>query len=111
MVLLHLVILNSIQRFLFGADLLSGPIFHVKVFLKFTMKERKSYGQLMSYYTHQNEDDRSPELGVNRHSIATGLSPTPIAARESHIKHQMTLREDAYTDIHDFTYVTLTGVE
>lgn len=50
-----------------------------------------------------NEDDRSPELGVNRHSIATGLSPTPIAARESHIKHQMTLREDAYTDIHDFT--------
>lgn len=50
-----------------------------------------------------NDEDRSPELRVNRHSIAAGLSPTPIAARESHIKYQMTLREDAYTDIHEFT--------
>ncbi|XP_063845659.1 inositol polyphosphate 5-phosphatase OCRL-like isoform X4 [Scylla paramamosain] len=50
-----------------------------------------------------NEDDKSPELGVNRHSIATGLSPTPIAARESHIKHHMILREDSYTDINEFS--------
>ncbi|XP_068249219.1 inositol polyphosphate 5-phosphatase OCRL isoform X1 [Palaemon carinicauda] len=50
----------------------------------------------------QGESERSPELGVNRHSIATGISPTPIAARESHIRHQMALREDSYTDIHEF---------
>ncbi|XP_047482495.1 inositol polyphosphate 5-phosphatase OCRL-like isoform X2 [Penaeus chinensis] len=50
---------------------------------------------------HDNE--KSPDLGVNRHSIAAGLSPTPIAARESHIRHQMTLREDSYTNIHNFT--------
>ncbi|XP_071521697.1 inositol polyphosphate 5-phosphatase OCRL [Panulirus ornatus] len=50
-----------------------------------------------------HENERSPDLGVNRHSIATGLSPTPIAARESHIRHQMALREDSYTDIHEFT--------
>lgn len=48
------------------------------------------------------EKEKSPELGVNRHSIATGISPTPIAARESHIRHQMALREDSYTDIHEF---------
>lgn len=59
----------------------------------------------MHFNTTQNDDDRSPELGVNRHSIAAGLSPTPIAARESHIKYQMTQREDAYTDLHEFTYV------
>lgn len=50
-----------------------------------------------------HHDEKSPDLGVNRHSIATGLSPTPIAARESHIRHQMTLREDSYTNIHNFT--------
>ncbi|KAK4295648.1 hypothetical protein Pmani_031812 [Petrolisthes manimaculis] len=49
------------------------------------------------------ENERSPDLGVNRHSIATGLSPTPIAARESHIRYQMAMREDAYTDIQEFT--------
>lgn len=64
----------------------------------------------MSFHTHQNDDDKSPELGVNRHNIAAGLSPTPIAARERHIKHHMTLKEDAYTDINDFTYVTSAGV-
>lgn len=53
----------------------------------------------------QTENERSPDLGVNRHNIATGLSPTPIAARESHIRYQMAMREDAYTDIHEFTYV------
>ncbi|KAK7080496.1 hypothetical protein SK128_017628 [Halocaridina rubra] len=52
----------------------------------------------------QGETERSPELGVNRHGIATGISPTPIAARESHIRHQMALREDSYTDIHDFVF-------
>ncbi|XP_045610419.1 inositol polyphosphate 5-phosphatase OCRL isoform X2 [Procambarus clarkii] len=50
-----------------------------------------------------HDGDRSPDLGVNRHNIAKGISPTPIAARESHIRHQMALREDSYTDIHNFT--------
>ncbi|KAG7153258.1 Inositol polyphosphate 5-phosphatase OCRL-like, partial [Homarus americanus] len=50
-----------------------------------------------------HDSERSPDLGVNRHNIATGISPTPIAARESHIRHQMALREDSYTDIHNFT--------
>ena len=37
-------------------------------------------------------------MGVDRQSIAMGVSPTPIAARERHIKHQMAIREDDYTD-------------
>ncbi|CAL4061657.1 unnamed protein product, partial [Meganyctiphanes norvegica] len=50
-----------------------------------------------------HEFERSPDMNVNRQNIAKGLSPTPIAARESHIRHQMALREDSYTDINDFT--------
>nr|XP_053649458.1 inositol polyphosphate 5-phosphatase OCRL-like isoform X2 [Cherax quadricarinatus] len=50
-----------------------------------------------------HDSDKSPDLGVNRHNIAQGISPTPIAARESHIRHQMALREDSYTDIQNFT--------
>ena len=46
---------------------------------------------------NSNDLEKSPEL--NRQGIAMGVSPTPIAARERHIKHQMALREDSYTDI------------
>ncbi|XP_076049020.1 type II inositol 1,4,5-trisphosphate 5-phosphatase-like isoform X2 [Oratosquilla oratoria] len=51
----------------------------------------------------EHENDPFPDVGVNRQNIAHGLSPTPIAARESHIRHQMALREDAYTNVHKFT--------
>lgn len=50
-----------------------------------------------------HEFEKSPDMNVNRHNIAKGLSPTPIAARESHIRHQMALREDSYTDLSEFT--------
>ena len=88
------------QRFFSGTNLSLGLAFEGEMFL---LWYKATLDHLASSHVHQNDEDKSPELGVNRHSIATGLSPTPIAARESHIKHQMTLREDSYTDINDFT--------
>ena len=44
----------------------------------------------------------SPDTSLNRQDIATG-GMTPIAARESVVKYQMSTKEDQFTEIQHFT--------
>ena len=46
-------------------------------------------------------DDESPEQSLNRQDIAMGV--TPIAARESVIKYQMSMKEEHFTHLESFT--------
>ena len=47
------------------------------------------------------QDDESPEQSLNRQDIAMGV--TPIAARESVIKYQMSMKEEHFTHLESFT--------
>lgn len=47
------------------------------------------------------QDDESPEQSLNRQDIAMGV--TPIAARESVIKYQMSMKEEHFTHLENFT--------
>ncbi len=46
-------------------------------------------------------DDESPESSLNRQDIAMGV--TPIAARESVVKYQMSMKEEQFTHLETFT--------
>ena len=51
--------------------------------------------------TDAAQDDESPEQSLNRQDIAMGV--TPIAARESVIKYQMSMKEEHFTHLENFT--------
>ncbi|XP_040569840.1 inositol polyphosphate 5-phosphatase OCRL [Lepeophtheirus salmonis] len=45
----------------------------------------------------------SPELNINRRDIAMGKTPIDINKRESIVHHEMSLKEDKFTDLREFT--------
>ncbi|CAG0878832.1 unnamed protein product [Darwinula stevensoni] len=53
-------------------------------------------------------EDGSNELDIPREGIALGQ--TPIAARESVVRYQMAMREEAYTDIHHFRIAVINAL-
>lgn len=53
-----------------------------------------------------SDNQESPDASLNRQEIAMGVSP--IAARESIVKYQMSMKEEQFTEIQYFTVYTAT---